>query len=917
MLKGFGKFLPGPGRARGFGGVWRAPAAWLAGVFILVSGIALWRAPAVRGVEIYVAPDGRDLWSGSLPKSGPNGADGPVATLERARELARARAKKSGKAVPVTVFLRQGVYRLAQPFNLEAADSGGPTAKVVYGAYPGERPVISGGMQITGFRPWKGKILSAKVAWPRGVKPFHELYYQDERQILARQPNFEAGRPVEGGWAYVAGKPVAMGPNLPNDSRTEFDYHAGDLPDGVTPGSLEVFIFPRYNWRSNIQRVAGIDSTRRHVRLALSASYAIRPGDRFCFQNALELLDAPGEWYFDASTSTLYFWPPADDADPTVEAPLATDLIRVGSGAHDIVLRGLTLENAAGPALQFTAATNCLAEGNLVRNLAGFNSPSVVINLGSGNGFVRNRLTRVGADGVLMSGGDVDTLAPGGNYVENNEIDHYGIDRKDTAGIRFSGVGLRVSHNFLHDAPRWAVCFNGNGCLVEYNKIQDVCLETSDTGAIYTDGRNWLDSRGTIIRFNWIERAPGFGQKNGVWSPNYYSSGVYLDDNAGGVTVHGNVFDGLSWCGVSLHEARDSVITNNLFLECGGAEIGFTGWLAFESTWRRFLPDFERNYDIYSLNSAWRRSGWLNSSPADSVAPDGNTQIGNRVENNIFAFRNPDTVLYQRASMSLKGNFFDHNLVWGFGRPVNAGEIGSVRALSTNLLPEISFAMTNPAPADWVVRYHARDADVSIHQEPDRRSFAMEAGTDADKPEAGGIPLAIDSPQFAARPGEAFELSLRVKAAKSTGVAQILALYYNHAGYQFSLQKPLAVRDVWETNVFRFSIPQGAATPATGELDGFRIRLASYTPHTLVWFDPVGLRRIQARHDWAAWRDSGTDIHSVMADPGFVDLGSGDYRLVKGSPALKVGFHPLPFDQMGLTAEALRAGWPLRGTALE
>ena len=51
-----------------------------------------------------------------------------------------------------------------------------------------------------------------------------------------------------------------------------------------------------------------------------------------------------------------------------------------------------------------------------------------------------------------------------------------------------------ASHNLIHDGPRFGVAFSGNNLVIEYNEIRDVCLETEDTGAIYTGGRDWISS---------------------------------------------------------------------------------------------------------------------------------------------------------------------------------------------------------------------------------------------------------------------------------------------------------------------------------------------------------------------------------------------------------------------------------------
>ena len=50
------------------------------------------------------------------------------------------------------------------------------------------------------------------------------------------------------------------------------------------------------------------------------------------------------------------------------------------------------------------------------------------------------------------------------------------------------------------------------------------------------------------------------------------------------------------------------------------------------------------------------------------------------------------------------------------------------------------------------------------------------------------------------------------------------------------------------------------------------------------------------------WREQGFDRHSLLADPLFVDPAKGDYRLKPESPALKLGFKPIPFERIGIAA---------------
>ena len=55
--------------------------------------------------------------------------------------------------------------------------------------------------------------------------------------------------------------------------------------------------------------------------------------------------------------------------------------------------------------------------------------------------------------------------------------------------------------------------------------------------------------------------------------------------------------------------------------------------------------------------------------------------------------------------------------------------------------------------------------------------------------------------------------------------------------------------------------------------------------------------------DLDEWNSLGFDLHSIIADPLFVDPKEGNFKLQKGSPALKIGFIEFPLDQFGLTGE--------------
>jgi hypothetical protein len=163
----------------------------------------------------------------------------------------------------------------------------------------------------------------------------------------------------------------------------------------------------------------------------------------------------------------------------------------------------------------------------------------------------------VGEGGVLLSGGDRPTLLAAGHVAENNHIHRYArLQRTYRPAVELRGVGNRVRHNHIHHAPHNGILLNGNDHLVEFNRIHHVCQETGDVGAFYM-GRDWT-MRGTIVRHNLFADLAGPGR--------FGAMGVYLDDNASGVLVVGNVFV-RAGREILIGGGRDNLVENNLFLD--------------------------------------------------------------------------------------------------------------------------------------------------------------------------------------------------------------------------------------------------------------------------------------------------------------------------------------------------------------
>ncbi|MBL7146526.1 MAG: hypothetical protein ISS76_19965, partial [Phycisphaerae bacterium] len=157
------------------------------------------QAVSPDGLSFFVAPGGNDEDRGTLTE--------PFATLRQARDAVR-KSKKAG-AKSVTVYLREGVYYLSRPALFTQEDSGSSDAPVTYKAYPGERPVISGGFKLNlKWRTYKDGIMMANV--PEHINEIDQLFVDGKRQNMARFPNFDPTARFFGGTSADAISPARV-----------------------------------------------------------------------------------------------------------------------------------------------------------------------------------------------------------------------------------------------------------------------------------------------------------------------------------------------------------------------------------------------------------------------------------------------------------------------------------------------------------------------------------------------------------------------------------------------------------------------------------------------------------------------------------------------------------------------------------
>ena len=864
-------------------------------------------APAQR-LRVFVATDGSDAWSGRV--SAPNRAltDGPVATFERAQALAR--SLKSVGAVDVVV--RGGVYSLRRPLVFTAEDAGTPAAPISWIAYRDEVPLLQGGRTISSFKSFRGAILQADVA-SQGLKDvyFRQLMCNGVRMDLARYPNRDLEHPVTGGWAYADGPLIPMYADKPGEKLNQFQYRPSDLREWAHPEEAEVMVFPRFNWWNNIVPVSSIDRQSRTIHLGGNASYGIRSGDRYFVQNLFEELDAPGEWYLDRKSQVLYFIPPVgvDPANMAVSAPAIQTILEFRPGAQHIRFRGFTFESCSGNAIWMHGCSDCQIVASTIRNVGDYNGSGVVIDGGLHNGVSGCDIHDIGKDAISLSGGDDKTLKPAANYADNNYIHHTGIYYKQGVGVSLTGVGNRVSHNLIHDCPRFGITWGGNDHLIEYNEIRHVDLETADCGAIYTWQVDWT-KRGTVIRYNYLHDIIGFGLENGKWTSPHFNWGIYLDDGTCGTRVYGNIVARTILGGAHIHGGRDNIIENNIFIDGRDSQMQFSGYKAGEhpvpmitDTWKKFSgTEAYLKYPGYvaltkSLTDAWQMAG-------------------NRFQHNIVSYSEPKAALYSHYNLPFDKSVIDYNVIWHRGVPLRTGVTRLAPATGPNLVVNGGFETGIPGelPVGWEWQIRPNDSRAALDstvQHGGKQSLRIEGhGTTTD---SGGQKLTVNfvSREMALTPGKSYRLSAWVRAESATECAVMPQAY--DGSHFWAKGTTIIAGPAWTQVESSFRLPEQGDSDWFPNIGKVKIRVdITHGGNGVIWLDDVSLQEAQPVSEWEAWKALGLDTHSVIADPMFVDASVGDYRLKPGSPALQLGFKPIPVDKIGPYRSPDRATWPIK-----
>lgn len=513
-------------------------------------------------------------------KAGSKNGDGseskPFGTIQEAKVAVK--ELNNSMTGDIIVNIAPGEYEINEKIEFTNDDGGKNGHKVIYrGSNILSPPIISGGSHISGWQKTENNLWKTTVS---DVEDVRQLYINGYPAQRARSKYLYAGikdyddpatpYPIDGQYVNKINFPV-----MTNAEDIEIAYNL--------------------LWTNQRVPVSNIIETEKEFIIAYDQPYYeytrtkdaafTTPiiGTKFYIENAYELTDEPGEFYFDKDTKEIFYYPYPEENMLTADTVIGKSefMINVEGESKYNRIEGLSFEN-----LDFRYGTwldvnrtgviffqaDCIMseKTNSYPASDGRTLPGQVTFKNAKNVSVKNcRFQNLGSSAVVMADFVDDSTVEGNvfkdlsgsavvvgnwryesgdgstpedlcqnNLVKNNVIRRIGMEFYGCPAIGvYYTHNTEVSHNDVEDVPYTSISLGWgwgsklsstldcSGHIIKNNRLVDISKTVRDGGHIYMLG----EMINTVVSGNYCEKSEDFG-------------GVYFDTGSAMITVDGNVF---------------------------------------------------------------------------------------------------------------------------------------------------------------------------------------------------------------------------------------------------------------------------------------------------------------------------------------------------------------------------------------
>ncbi len=478
---------------------------------------------------IYVSPIGND--------NNPGTEQSPLQTLFQAQEMVRTIKAKNQE--DITILLRGGVHFMDQTLILGLEDGGQPGQFITWAAYPGEVPVLTSGLRLTGWvksKAIKGLPPQAKgkvyeTVFPKDLEVPRCLFDGDNMLRRSRSKGFKSRIDAFG----------RDGQSHLRSFNVMYVNEKAELKNWDNLQDMELVIRPWCLWTMNNLPIESINLKERSIKTSVNGTYFLTnerfdrfPDEHAWIENSIEGMTEPGTWCINSKLGKVFYWPKSEKPGDDVLIPLLQEFIRVEgfndlTGRNDIPVKNLIFSGISfkhndrytfkdtdagiqhdwelfdtdNAFFRFRGAEDCILEKC---EFSAGGGVGVRLDLYCRNITVRNNYIHgIGGTGIFLGGyglgtKDVNTK----NIISNNKITDASRLYWHSSAIILSQTSENlISHNEISKMPYSGMVITG------YRPW-----------FIHESRKNYIDGTDSLRHYNWHGGPPGF------------SVGLYIRENS-------------------------------------------------------------------------------------------------------------------------------------------------------------------------------------------------------------------------------------------------------------------------------------------------------------------------------------------------------------------------------------------------